>query len=445
MTGLEQGMGQGLGLLMQIRPSPEMVRVSTILAMSAAELNEAIDREVLENPALEIDKLDQPDDWLPVCQSTAPRKDATGVGPPATYRPTLFEELSALVGLAVESSDRRIAEYLIGSLDSRGFLSDSLEAISESLEVEIDRIEKVLRQIQEVSPPGTGARDVRECLLLQLQALAEQGTSCPLVISLIEDHFHLLCKGDIAAAADQLGVSISEAREAVDFIRRRLLPFPALDSLVPDWASEPVQAVIPTVQIERTEEGSFRVRILESERFSLSLSPSYDLYATSQGAGVNGTSVERAHVANCCREAKTFLAHMRQRWQTLRKVSECLVSHQEDFLLHGPRFLKPLTRADVAKEIGVHESTVSRATSKKYVRMPDGSVQPFERFFDSSLPALEALKELLRDEEQVRSDADLATELSARGYAIARRTVAKYRGLLGIPSSYRRSAELARP
>ena len=431
-------LGHGVSLSTEMRPSPELVRVAQVLTLSTVELAEMIDNELAENPALEVEPGDDLVEWrLPVAAEYDPVAACA-------YRPTPLEELWHEVAPNVTTEDHAVARYVLGSLDARGLLSETPAEIAEDLGVPVARVETVLALIQEVAPPGVGAKDPAEAVLLQVRDAVAEGSTPPLVPALVDRHLSALCDGDVERIAQSEGVTPAEVSNAIDFLRRRVRPFPSLESVLPSWGTAAVDAALPSVWFRRTASGEIAVEVLEARRHPLTLSSSYEVTVAAGPDASPADRRTRSHVELHRRRATEFLAQMRQRWRTLQSISECVARRQGQYLLRGPRFLERLTRADVAEEIGVHESTVSRATANKYVLMPDDSLAPFHCFFSTSAPVLEALKELLREEDRPRSDGELARVLAARGHHVARRTVAKYRSVLGIPPSHRRAPSSAR-
>ncbi len=192
------------------------------------------------------------------------------------------------------------------------------------------------------------------------------------------------------------------------------------------------------VVIRRTDTG-FEAEVIEERRFRFALHPTYQALA-SNGHAKAMSEGERQHVRQYTSRAKFFIDCVRQRWETLQRIAEALIELQSDFLDKGVRYLKPLTRGELAAHVGLHESTVSRATANKYVLLPAGRTIPFDDFFDGSLATKDTLRELIDTEDPRRpfSDEDLSALLGERGMGVARRTVAKYREAMRIlPSRFR--------
>jgi RNA polymerase sigma-54 factor len=188
---------------------------------------------------------------------------------------------------------------------------------------------------------------------------------------------------------------------------------------------------------------SFEAEVVERQRYELHVSYEY-LWARKHVHDLGCTDGERSHIRGYVEQAQSFIAALKQRWDTMQRVSDALIELQRDYLIYGQSALKPLTRADVAKRVQLHESTVSRATDGKFVLLPSGRTVPFDDFFDSSLPVKKALRELIATESPRRpySDEQLARLLAKSGFNIARRTIAKYREEEGIlPSRLRRRTQ----
>ncbi|MHB9091144.1 MAG: RNA polymerase factor sigma-54, partial [Chloroflexota bacterium] len=219
-----------------------------------------------------------------------------------------------------------------------------------------------------------------------------------------------------------------------------LNPYPAQGYGGPEpGPNEPVSTyVMPDVIVSKGDHG-FEVEVVESKRFVLRLSPMYNQLSSELDHGNERFSEdERRHIQQYVSRAKLFIANINQRRQTIQRITNTIIEEQKDFLENGIRHLRPLTRAQVANRLGMHESTVSRATASKYIMLPDGHVIPFSDFFTASLSVKDVIKELIVTEERPLTDQEIAEMLSKRGIQVARRTVAKYREQLNIlPSSLR--------
>ena len=465
---------------MGMRVSPTLIAVNQILALSSQDLQQAIKLEAEENPAFEI--LEH--QTCPICGETlrgsiciacARRDPAQAQTTDAfnfeeyAYNPdyaiggsynaqssdeefdpmtlvaaekTLGERLMSDLRTVIEVGDIFIAEYLIGSLDERGFLTYAVGDIAHRLGVQEARVAAVLQELQHIGPPGIGARDLRECLMLQLDYMVHETdlVEPAYVRAIISDYITELGEhkyGQIATKLGTTGEAISTARE---FIKSHLNPYPVMEPAdFQTWGSlSRAQYVTPDVVI-KLEEGEFVVEVIESRRFFMRISPLYNRLATQmRGQAANYSEEERKHIQQYVSRAKLFMSNVNQRRETMRRIATVLVQVQEEFLRHGIRHLQPLTRAQVAEATSLHESTVSRATAGKYIMLPNRQVIPFSDFFTASLSVKDVIKEIIVREGRPLTDREIVTRLRDDGIRVARRTVAKYRSQLGIlPSTLR--------
>jgi RNA polymerase sigma-54 factor len=451
------------------------VAANYILELSSLELQQAINRELTDNPALEL--LDMPtchacggelhgsicprciqrqkrDDYPPDPDGLASRDPAyrdTGPTRDDDFDPltlvaseeTLAEKLLRDLGVLLAPADLRIAEFLVGSLDERGYLTISLDDAAAELGVDRERVRAVLKAMHGLEPAGVGARNLRECLLIQLDQLEQLGVSRPHVRDLVSTYLPELAERKFARIAGELKLSLDEVADAYEFVKLKLNPHPAQGFGATNARDRDTRAlyVIPDVVIARTAEG-FEVDIVESRRHALRVNPMYMQLNSELGRGKRPTgplsSQDKRHVHQHVNRAKLFIAAINQRRQTLLTITRCLVDKQREFLEQGIRHLRPLSRAAVAVELGVHESTVSRATAGKYAMLPSGEVIPFSHFFTPSLSIKDIIKEIVERERAPLTDAQIGERLRRDGIVIARRTVAKYRMQLDIlPSSLR--------
>jgi RNA polymerase sigma-54 factor len=397
---------------------------------------------------------------------------------------SLAEHLLAELGAVLDDAELPIAEFLVGELDERGFLDVPLTRVAASLEVDEARVEAVLRVLQDVGPLGVGARSTEECLQLQLARWEEVGEGHPLARAIVDDHLGALGRGQYAQIAQALDVDYEAVIDARDYIRSHLRPYPISERADLDpWErdTEP-GASAPDVIIRDTDEG-YLVEVVGSRRYGLSLNPVYrdlavggadlivayeddDDLAVEDALGDGGDEIDRSlevdeddsasdaddlpptaahlseeerdHVRAQVEQARQFLTHVRERRETMRRVTGYVVRRQRAFLARGPRHLQPLTRAQVAEALDLHESTISRATAGKWVMLPNRQVVPYATFFTPALRVHDVLRELVEKEEKALTDQQLVELLTERGFPIARRTVAKYRKQMGIlPSSLR--------
>lgn len=458
---MDMSMGMGLLPQQQMRASPALIALNNMLVLSNLELQQLVQQEIEDNPALE--QLESEESLCSRCGrplsgatciyclhedmrlAEAERDDSSGAPPDDEFDPllavaapvSLQESLQRDLHVSLPDEDHGIADYLLGSLNDQGFLEDDVDIIADILKVEPVRVERVLLKLQELGPAGVGARNVQECLLIQIDRLERVGVVNPYIRTIVSDHWIDLGEHRYGAIAQALGISYEEVVAARDFMRQHLRPFPLERGGESNGPSE-TSFLIPDVII-RDEGDHLAIEVVESRRFYLRLSPLYhDLTQAVTTGEQQVSNEEREHLRTFVSRARLFLTNMRQRRETIRRIAEHLIERQEAYLRHGVRHLEPLTRAEVAAAIGVHESTVSRATANKYVQLPSKEIVPFSHFFTASLSVKDVIQELVSNEKTPLTDQDIVERLHDRGFDVARRTVAKYRAQLGIlPSTLR--------
>jgi RNA polymerase sigma-54 factor len=451
---------------MEQRPSPGLVTFAQLLELASMDLQQIVRHELEENPALEMlereicmlcgqplrrgicydclrrEAAEPTDESQPVRQTDQEFDPLMSVAAPRSLPEIVLESLVP----AIDVEDLFIAEYLVGSLDERGFLIENIvNEVVRSLGVTPDRARRVLEVLQRSGPAGVGARSVRECLLLQLERLEARGAAPPLARAVIEEHLEELGRGLHTQLARALGVTTEELIAVRDFIRSRLRPFPVADGGGAETWSSPSDTpyVTPDIIIRANpaKKNDFVVEVSESRRYVVRVNAVYRRLAESMRDGSTAATMsdaERIHITQQVAKAQQFIGHLRERQSTLQRVAEAVVSRQKPFLRLGVRHLKPLTRAKIAEALGLHESTVSRAVADKYVLLPWREVSAFSQFFEPARPVEDVLRELVSTENRPHTDDELATLLARRGYHVARRTVAKYRNRLGILPSHLR-------
>ncbi len=339
---------------------------------------------------------------------------------------------SQLVLSADNEIDQQIGEYIIGSLNGDGFLTCKIEEIAREFEVEVERVERVLSIIQSFDPPGIGARDLKEALLLQLAARGEEDTLAALVV---REHFDALKNRKFGEIAKEMRISPHEVQEIAKEIGQ-LDPRPGLSTFGDD-----AKYVTPDLIVEKVE-GEYIVYLNDSNIPRLRVSRAYrEELSRSRTEGDKETS---EFIVGKLNSARWLIQTIEQRRRTIVKVMQCIVEEQRDFFDKGPLALKPLTLQQVANRIGMHESTVSRVTTNKYVQTPRG-VFELKYFFSSSLDtddgenmsskaAKTRIREIIGVENKRKplSDQKIVDLLKVDGLNIARRTVAKYREQLNI-------------
>jgi RNA polymerase sigma-54 factor len=445
--------------------TPQLVMARTLLQLSSTELEQAIAQELAENPALELVEAQRcPKCGRPLRNATCPtceRSDSREYDAPLEYsstddrdddgtsqlssNTTLAEHLLRQTRLSLSPQDEPIAAHLVESLDDHGFLRCDIDAVASQFDTDRAHVENVVSTLQESGPVGIAARDARECLLIQLEHLRHQGIEHPLARALVDDHWEALSEQPLAKVASAAGATAEQVRAALEFIKDNLNPFPAHANWAALHESPPQKEAVypePDVIIKSGADSpgrnlrEYAVELPSARSYRLRISPSFrEVMETGKAGKIAFTTQDVEEWKAFYARAQLFIKGVERRWQTLDRVARRLVDHQRDFLARGPQHLKPLTRAQLADMLDLHESTVSRAVAGKYVQLPSGRIVPLARIVDSAAPVKEALRELIAQESQPLSDQKLAELLAKQGHHVARRTVAKYREALHIPPS----------
>jgi len=482
--GLEQKLVQKQVL------APRMIQSMEILQLPVLALQERIEQEMSENPVLDVaekdpDLPDEPvdqenpdspslderemvvdeakdnaDDFerlsnldqdVPDYFDERPRASATGIQDAVdrkhdamanlVERPeSLQDHLELQLGeLDLEASLYEMAVRIISSLDSNGYLTGALEDLlpADAAPELVQLAHDALKVVQQLEPIGVGARDLRECLLIQLRPempmYEEQRT-------LISNHLEDLRDNRLPAIERKTGYSIERIQEAWEELRK-LDPKPGAA-----YAEVHVPTVTPDVILERDEGGKYVVRLEDGEVPTLRISR----YYRQRLMDPNGTREEKEFIKKKLSSAQWLIDSINQRRNTVTRVAQAIVDHQTRFLEEGPEAIEPLKMQQIADRVGVHVTTVSRAVDDKWIQTPRG-IYPLKRFFvggtksaDGEDVAWDAirikLQELVDKEDKSKpySDDELVKRLGAEGLKVARRTVTKYRQKMGIPSSRQR-------
>jgi RNA polymerase sigma-54 factor len=451
---------QALVQTQNLKLAPQIYQSLKLMELPLIDLREKIEEEVGKNPALEVLEepatvsLDQPserydtrreeDDYYELAAgpsfgrggeeaSEEKRQFLEG----AISRPETLQE-HLLWQLALETADgevRRIGELVIQNLDEDGFHKEPLDLLLKGEEPA--KIERALALVRSLDPPGTGTSGYLESLKVQARLLP----GAPDFMEAALDRLAALERGKFAETAKELGQSEEDLRLCFQRVKEELFPFPGRQ-----FAGEEVRYVTPDVQVER-KEGEF-VIILNSEEIPvLGINPFFMKIADKKDK--NAAPV-RDFVQENIKEARWFIQSINQRNHTLLKVSRAIVEFQREFFDKGRKYLAPLTLKDVAGELGVHETTVSRTANGKFMQTEWGIFE-LRHFFSNSISGAgsggsryskeavkEIIKEIITGEERRLPDQELADILAQRGISLARRTVAKYRNELDLGSSYTR-------
>ncbi|EJY56559.1 RNA polymerase, sigma 54 subunit, RpoN [Alicyclobacillus hesperidum URH17-3-68] len=409
----------------------DMRQALAVLQASSTELVDMLEEMAQDNPCLE---------WEWPWAMTASGFVGLGAARPGradlilqiAERPSLADEICRqLRTLSLAPSTLRVAEQLAHSLDERGYFTDPLDVTAVRLDVSAEEVERALFALQSCEPLGVGARNVEECLLLQLDRIDPPYRA--LARKLLA-HLTELAQGKIRVVARNCNASVDDIYEVLAQFRR-LTPRPGAA-----WDREPFALAPPDVIVERAGE-AFVVRVQESAEPRLWVSPSYRSLFASGGAEV------RAFLGTRLRAIERMAKAIETRRMTMLRVAEVIVARQQPFFQHGPGHMRPLTLREVAQELDIHESTVSRALRNKSMKTPYG-VWAMDAFFPAQLAtsglSAEAVQHVLRslvareDTRKPLSDAEIAKCMAQQGIVLSRRTVAKYREQMGIPSSQKR-------
>lgn len=407
--------------------TPALVAFAGMLALSGPELEQAVAKELDENPALVADEARRAtaaaSDGRP---PGLPSRDAgSAAGAPGEWdapgQHSWRDILAADLRLELPTGDGALAELVVGCLDERGLLVESPQLVARAMGLDPRRAADALTTLRAIGPAGVGARDARECLLLQLQRRSEDETWRDLAIRIVEDHLDEVARGRTREVASKVGVSVGDVAAALGYLRAVARPFPRLDGLDPQVAAY-VQPDVAFVA-RPGEPGRFGVELLGRNRLAVTVDP--EIRAVARAAGDRG-------LRGMVDRADAFAARLEECWSTLGRVASLIADRQAGYLEHGDDGSARLTRAAVADALGIHESTVSRATAGKFARLPSGRVVPMAAFFDGATGVRAALQRIVASQQAALSDAELGRRLADAGFVVARRTVAKYRARLGI-------------
>lgn len=439
----------------------ELQQAIQLLQFTSHELNEYLENEMETNPLLEvktdakehenIDEIESKNeeiDWEEFLENyddisytvTAPRdrneKEIT-YDNFITYSSSLKEHLLLQLNLNISNEiDKIIGELIIESIDQNGYLITSIESLAKDLKIPFERVEKVLLQIQTFDPIGIGARDLKECLMIQLRERKIKDENIYLVVeNYLEDVAHnRLCK-----ISKKLGIELKDVQDICDYIKT-LEPKPGRCF---SGDMEEVKYITPDITL-RYLDGEYIIILNDNTAPRLNINRFYKgLMASSDDPNITEFITKKLN------SAMWIIKSIEQRRMTIYNVVESILKFQSDFFEKGEKALKPLTLKDVADDIGVHESTVSRATNGKYMQTPRGLFE-LKYFFTSGVSSEKgslsatSIKVMIRDmiekedSKKPLSDQKIADILKEKSISISRRTVAKYRDELDIPSSSKR-------
>lgn len=441
----------------QLRVDPRVVLASQVLQLTQHELEQLIETELVENPALErlhddIEPIDEesilkavaPQELRPGSEDaefrrSLPNDDQLDWLDLAASSTSLTEHLQASLLPGLPEELKRCGEYMIACINEKGYLDSPLEEIALETHVSLEQAEYVLRALQACEPAGIGARDVRECLLLQLRGA--ESVEEQLARAILKQMMDEFVARRIGRICRRFRV-VPELVEAAFAEIVALNPFPGEGfSVSPSTHRESKSmGVVPDLVLIHSEQG-WTVEVRGSDPMALAVSRGYQLRFEKLQSGGKAEGDEKRHVVSYVNRARDFLTAMQQRRKTLRRIGEYLVAHQGSFVATGQyQFLRPLTRSQMAKELGLHESTISRATMGKFVQISNSEIISFDVFFKPALRVQKMIEEILANEnpDNPLSDETIAKLLAQKGVVVARRTVNKYRDRTRLLSSRKR-------
>jgi RNA polymerase sigma-54 factor len=463
---------------MRLRMAPRMIQSMEILQLPVMALQERIDQELIENPLL-VDSRDL--NRSSVAEADAPSAAPDPINSDTDGQPFEgFEEWAETYSemhrpsraSLVEQSDRKqeamqnmasrpktlqddlseqlaffeltpevraIGESIISNLDEHGYLSLDLDELRRSQEPPstLEAAEAALAVVQKLEPLGVGARNLQECLLLQLTPDVPFADT---LRTLISRHLEDLQQNRLPAIEKKTGMPLETLKQAIEQLKR-LDPRPGARN-----AFQPAEYVVPDLIVEPDDSGVYQVRLADEYTPHLSISKPYLRLLKDKGADPEA----RAYVQKKLQSARWLIESIEQRRATLLKVTRAIIEHQKEFLDNGPEHIEPLKMQQIADRVGVHVTTVSRAVDDKWIQTPRG-IFSLKRFFgggtksaDGEDIAWNTIKQMLLDivakEDKLHplSDDEVVKEFTTQGLKVARRTVTKYRQALNIPSSRQR-------
>ena len=458
--------------------TPGLVQMVSVLALNRLELKEMINQEIMANPVLEelqedgvtaenytdeaflkketeqvpeteaANPFDEFDfgsfftQYLDTGAERAASSEREEIEKPSFEKflsspSSLTEHLNWQLSVSIcTETVRTIAEAVIGNLDENGYLTATLDEIAQSGNFSMEDVEEALALVQEFDPPGVGARDLAECLVLQLKVLDPQNA---LAQQIVTGHLKFLQNNQLKEISRDLNRPVDLVKRAVDVIKR-LDPKPGLR-----YNKTEPRLVEPDVQF-RKEEGEWQVYMTDDDVPQLRLNPTYRRLLARDAADRD----VRHYVKERFTAAIQLMKNIEQRKHTILRVCQSILRRQADYLDYGPDHLRPMMIKEVAEEVGVHPSTVSRAVANKYAHTPSGVLE-LRSFFSESvngpqgsemslLSLKRRVKQMIEEEDATRplTDDQITKKLNEEGIHVTRRTVAKYREDLRIPSTHRR-------
>lgn len=443
---MDLGLSLNLEQKQELVMTPKLQMAIELLQFSSQELKEHVDEELKENPLLEKEEEKKNDDLEEriANQYTSPsyssavgsKDDKMNYENFVSYKPNLLEHLENQLYQVLSDDEIEIGKYILGNLDQCGFLCSSVAEISENLDFSQKKVKNVLERIHYLNPIGVAARDLQETLCVQLDSLMINTDTAE---KIVRDYFELLADKNYGQIIKEMDEKEDKVLGAINLIKT-LNPRPAASFN----EKHNTKYITPDIVIKKVND-EFVVVINEKASPVLRINPQY--YKMMQKSRGDDT---HDFLKKKFKSALWLIKSIEQRRITVYRIADAIVKTQEEFLRKGIKHLKPMTMQDIADDIEMHESTVSRATSEKYIQTPQGLFD-FKFFFASGINNVSSIsikamiREYIEDEDKSSpfSDQKLAEELKKKeGMKLSRRTVAKYRNEMNIPSSVKRKCKI---
>ena len=442
---MQLGMDVSIQQTQKLALTPQMEQSLSVLQMGTEELNQCIEEEVLSNPML--DDAKEPE------KKEVRRSQGEGIGYYSRKKTEDTDYQSYLNAIADEKSEdtelaeylrmqlytkkisprrQKIGEYLIECLEESGYLKMDMDELAKGIGLSKEELEREIRFMQTLEPCGVFARDLKECLLLQVQGEEQMQRQARL---LIEKYLDEIAQNKIPQISKQTGLTTAEITKTIRYIKEELEPVPGRGY----GCANRNEYIYPDITVKEDEKG-YRIILNKEKVHTLELNREY-----LPMLGQVHSSEENKYLKEQYQKAKILLRNIGKREETLAAVAEAIVDWQREFFEKGKASLKPMNLLDIAQELDVHESTVSRAVRDKYLECRWGIFE-LKYFFSNKTSdgnncnVLTCIQEIIRSENKQKplSDAKIAEQLEKKGIRISRRTVAKYREQMQIPNTQMR-------
>ena len=442
---MQLGMDVSIQQTQKLALTPQMEQSLSVLQMGTEELNQCIEEEVLSNPMLDYAK--EPE------KKEVRRSQGEGIGYYSRKKTEDTDYQSYLNAIADEKSEdtelaeylrmqlytkkisprrQKIGEYLIECLEESGYLKMDMDELAKGIGLSKEELEREIRFMQTLEPCGVFARDLKECLLLQVEGEEQMQRQARL---LIEKYLDEIAQNKIPQISKQTGLTTAEITKTIQYIKEELEPVPGRGY----GCANRNEYIYPDITVKEDEKG-YRIILNKEKVHTLELNREY-----LPMLGQVHSSEENKYLKEQYQKAKILLRNIGKREETLAAVAEAIVDWQKEFFEKGKASLKPMNLLDIAQELDVHESTVSRAVRDKYLECRWGIFE-LKYFFSNKTSdgnncnVLTCIQEIIRSENKQKplSDAKIAEQLEKKGIRISRRTVAKYREQMQIPNTQMR-------